>query len=157
MIPDAVLATRRRLPAIPWTVPITVHFACDDGRLFGCRLCILRYGLRAGDRRHLFGSETEALEHITDHVNASDVPGAAARQPEWPAQQAVTACLSRAGDLISQFAYLARNFRPGAILTSRVWGNEHWGTNHGRINRIVGREACKQSATGQSLAGWHAG
>jgi hypothetical protein len=68
MIPDAVLAMRRRLPAIPWATPITVHLACDDKPLYGCRLCILCYGLRAGDRRHLFGSENEALEHIAAHA-----------------------------------------------------------------------------------------
>ncbi len=83
MIPDAVVAIRRRLPAIPWTVPITVHFACDDKPLFGCRLCILRYGLWTGDRRHLFGSETEALTHIATHSKGSDTP-AAERRPDLP-------------------------------------------------------------------------
>lgn len=71
-MPDAVAAIRRRLPAVPWTVPITVHFVCDDKPLFGCRLCILRYGLRRDDRSHLFGSEAQALAHIATHGKVLD-------------------------------------------------------------------------------------
>ncbi len=85
MVPDAVAAIRRRLPAVPWTVPITVHFACDDKPLFGCRLCILRYGLRTGDRSHLFGSETEALAHIaTHHPKVLDARGTECRREGPP-------------------------------------------------------------------------
>jgi len=53
---------------LPWAVPITVLFACDDKPSFGCRLCILRYGLRSGDRTHLFGSEAEARGPIATHT-----------------------------------------------------------------------------------------
>ena len=72
MVPDAVAAIQERLRAVPWDVPIAVHFACDDRPLYGCRVCILRFGLRTGDRSHLFGSEEEALAHIATHGNATD-------------------------------------------------------------------------------------
>jgi CRP-like cAMP-binding protein len=49
MGPDADAAIHRRLYAIPWSHPITVQFACDDRPHYGCRLCILRYGLKSGD------------------------------------------------------------------------------------------------------------
>jgi hypothetical protein len=66
------MAMKRRLSAIPWDEPIHVHFACDDKPLFGCRLCILRFGLKAGDYRHLFRSEGEALDHIASHAGTPD-------------------------------------------------------------------------------------
>jgi hypothetical protein len=71
MARDAI--ARQRLSAIPWDEPIHVHFACDDKPLFGCRLCILRFGLKAGDHRHLFRSETEALDHIASHAKTPDL------------------------------------------------------------------------------------
>ncbi len=76
MVPDAVVEIRRRLPAVPWTVPIVVPFACGDKPLFGCRFCVLRYGLRTGDRSHLFGSEAEALAHISAHAETLDMQAA---------------------------------------------------------------------------------
>jgi hypothetical protein len=71
MLSKAVAEVQRRLPAIPWDAPIRVHFACDDKALFGCRLCILRFGLRPGDRSHLFTSEAEALAHTATHADAT--------------------------------------------------------------------------------------
>ncbi len=74
MIPDAVLATRRRLPAIPWTVPITVHFACDDDgwSAAGSVFCVTGCGLA------IAVTFSAARPKPSSHVNASDVPGAAA-------------------------------------------------------------------------------
>jgi hypothetical protein len=54
--------------AIPWAKPIRVQFTCDDKPLFGCRLCILRYGLKTGDRTRLFTDEFEALSHTCSHA-----------------------------------------------------------------------------------------
>ena len=71
MGPDSIKAMQRRLPAIPWHVPITVHFASEARPLFGCRFCILRFGLKNGDRTHLFVSETEARAHIATHADAA--------------------------------------------------------------------------------------
>lgn len=67
MRPDLVAAMQRRLPAIPWSRPIAVQFACDDRPRYGCRLCILRYGLKSGDRSHLFNTEAEAARHVAAH------------------------------------------------------------------------------------------
>jgi hypothetical protein len=53
-----------------------VHFACDDAPLFACRLCILRFGLHAGDRQRLFADERAALSHTTRH--AADIRTASA-------------------------------------------------------------------------------
>ncbi len=102
MVPDAVVAMRRRLPAIPWAVPITVHFACDDKPLYGCRLCILRHGLRAGDRRHLFGSEVEALEHIATHAKGFEPP-AEERRTDRPlaAERTSTGRAAKSDDRLS--------------------------------------------------------
>lgn len=55
--------------AIPWKEPIRVQFACDDRPLFGCRLCILMFGLRPGDHERLFPDQAEALRHICRHVD----------------------------------------------------------------------------------------
>ena len=67
----AIAEIKRRQPAIPWDVPIRVHFACDDRPLYGCRYCILRYGLKSGDRTRLFFSEAEALAHTGSHVETA--------------------------------------------------------------------------------------
>lgn len=67
MGPDLVAAMQRRLRAIPWARPIAVQFACDHTPRYGCRLCILRYGLKSGDRTHLFDTEAEAAKHIAAH------------------------------------------------------------------------------------------
>jgi hypothetical protein len=75
MLSNAIAEVQRRLPAIPWDAPIRVHFSCDDEPLYGCRLCILRFGLKAGDRSRLFADEAEALSHIGTHADAaSDKP-----------------------------------------------------------------------------------
>ncbi len=66
---NAVADVRRRLQAIPWDMPIRVQFHCDDTPLFGCRLCILRFGLRTGDRSCLFDSEGEAMLHTFSHAD----------------------------------------------------------------------------------------
>jgi hypothetical protein len=65
----AVADVRRRLHTIPWDTPIRVQFFCDEAPLFGCRLCILRYGLRTGDRSYLFDSEDEAILHTCFHAD----------------------------------------------------------------------------------------
>jgi hypothetical protein len=75
MLQRAVAEIKRRRPAIPWEVPIRVHFACDDRLLYGCRFCILRYGLKQGDHSRLFRSEAEALTHIQSHGEAPAAPG----------------------------------------------------------------------------------
>jgi len=67
MLQEAVAEIQRRQPSIPWEQPIRVHFACDDKPLFGCRTCILRFGLKTGDRSHLFADEAEAINHIAGH------------------------------------------------------------------------------------------
>jgi hypothetical protein len=66
---NAVADVRRRLHAIPWDMPIRVQFYCDNKPLFGCRLCILRFGLRNGGRSYLFHSEDEALLHTFSHAD----------------------------------------------------------------------------------------
>jgi hypothetical protein len=66
---NAVADVRRRLHTIPWDMPIRVQFYCDEAPLFGCRLCILRYGLRTGDRSYLFRSEDEAMLHTCSHAD----------------------------------------------------------------------------------------
>ncbi len=68
MLSKAVAEMQRRLPAVPWDAPIRVHFACDGKPLYGCRLCILRYGLKAGDHTHLFTCEAEASSHTVRHA-----------------------------------------------------------------------------------------
>lgn len=73
MGPDLIAATQRRLPAIPWNVPISVQFACDERQRYSCRLCILHYGLKAGDHTLLFDTEAEALKHIAKHKKPDDV------------------------------------------------------------------------------------
>lgn len=93
MLPEVVGEIQRRRPAIPWNAPIRVHFSCDDKPLFACRLCILRFGLKIGDRSHLFGDETEALVHIGSHagqpaveqgsVAAASPAGGPARLDAW--------------------------------------------------------------------------
>jgi hypothetical protein len=65
----AVSDVRRRMHAIPWDTPIRVQFYCDEAPLFGCRLCILRFGLRTGDRSYLFDSEDEAILHTCSHAD----------------------------------------------------------------------------------------
>ena len=67
MPPKTVAEIERRQRAVPWDCPILVHFACDDQPLYGCRRCILRFGLRLGDHTRLFGSEAEAFAHIATH------------------------------------------------------------------------------------------
>jgi hypothetical protein len=67
MPPSSVADICRRLHAIPWAEPIRVQFTCDDTPLFGCRLCILRYGLKTGDRTRLFADERDALSHTCTH------------------------------------------------------------------------------------------
>lgn len=67
MGPDSVAAMQWRLRAIPWSRPIAVQFACDYAPRYGCRLCILRYGLKSGDRTHLFETEAEAARHVAVH------------------------------------------------------------------------------------------
>jgi hypothetical protein len=66
---NAVANVRRRLHTIPWHAPIRVQFYCDEAPLFGCRLCILRFGLRTGDRSYLFDSEDEAMLHTLSHAD----------------------------------------------------------------------------------------
>jgi hypothetical protein len=66
---NAVANVRHRLHAIPWERPIRVQFYCDEAPLFGCRLCILRFGLRSGDRSCLFDSEDEAMLHTCSHAD----------------------------------------------------------------------------------------
>jgi hypothetical protein len=68
MPPNLVADIQHRLRAIPWEEPIRVPFACDDQPLFGCRLCILMFGLRRGDRARLFADEAEACAHTTRHA-----------------------------------------------------------------------------------------
>ncbi len=68
MLAEAVVEIRRRQRAIPWEKPIRVQFAGDDGPLYGCRVCILRFGLKRGDRSALFETESEAAEHIARHA-----------------------------------------------------------------------------------------
>lgn len=63
----AVAEIRARHPTIPWREPIRVQFFCDDRPMYGCRLCILKFGLKKGDRSHLFTGEREALNHISEH------------------------------------------------------------------------------------------
>jgi hypothetical protein len=65
----AVADVRRRLHTIPWDTPIRVQFYCDEAPLFGCRLCILRFGLRTGDRSYLFDSKDEAMLHTYSHAD----------------------------------------------------------------------------------------
>lgn len=75
MPPNSVADLQRRLRAIPWEDPIRVAFACDDKPLFGCRLCILMFGLRRGERAGLFVDEAEAWAHTMAHAGAlSAVP-----------------------------------------------------------------------------------
>jgi len=45
----------------PWEEPIRVPFACDDQPLFGCRLCILMFGLRRGDRARLIRRRSRSV------------------------------------------------------------------------------------------------
>jgi hypothetical protein len=68
MPPKTVARIRQRLPAMPWGVPIRVQFSCDDEPLFGCRLCILRFGLKTGDRTRLYATEAGALSHTRAHA-----------------------------------------------------------------------------------------
>jgi hypothetical protein len=76
MPPNSVADLQHRRRAIPWQEPIRVAFACDDQPLFGCRLCILMFGLRRGDRARLFADESEACAHTTAHAAlASALPG----------------------------------------------------------------------------------
>jgi len=70
MPPNFVAEIRQRLRAIPWEEPIRVPFACDDRPLLGCRLCILMFGLRRGERARLFADEAEAWAHTTRHARA---------------------------------------------------------------------------------------
>lgn len=70
MSPHRVAEIRQRLRAIPWQEPIRVPFACDERPLFGCRLCILTFGLRRGECTHLFADEAEAWAHTTGHAGA---------------------------------------------------------------------------------------
>lgn len=69
MSPIAIAEIQRRLSSIPWREPIRVQFACDDRPLFGCRLCILTFGLRWGDRGRLFSDEADALSHTCRHAD----------------------------------------------------------------------------------------
>jgi hypothetical protein len=68
MPPTVIAEIQRRLPAIPWREPIRVQFTCDDKPLYGCRLCILIFGLRYGDRGRLFADEIDALSHTCQHA-----------------------------------------------------------------------------------------
>ncbi len=70
MPPNSVADIRQRLRAIPWEEPIRVPFACGDKPLFGCRLCILMFGLRRGEQARLFADEAEASAHTTRHAGA---------------------------------------------------------------------------------------
>ncbi|MGB6345322.1 MAG: hypothetical protein WBG15_21675, partial [Xanthobacteraceae bacterium] len=72
MPPNSVADIRQRLRAIPWEEPIRVPFTCtcDNTPLFGCRLCILMFGLRRGERARLFADEAEASAHTTRHAGA---------------------------------------------------------------------------------------
>ena len=80
MPPNSVADIQHRLRAIPWEEPIRVRFACDDRPLFGCRLCILMFGLRRGDRARLFADEADACTHTTRHAWALlALPGAPPR------------------------------------------------------------------------------
>lgn len=90
MGPGLIAAMQRRLPAIPWSRPIAVQFACDHRPRYGCRLCILRYGLKSGDRTHLFDTEAEAARHVAAHKQllgglTLDIRGRHdAAADEWP-------------------------------------------------------------------------
>ena len=68
MCPDDVTRTRRRLSAVPWSAPIPIQFSCDDKPRYGCRLCILIFGLKPGDRHITFEDEAEASAHTRDHA-----------------------------------------------------------------------------------------
>ncbi|HUI11876.1 MAG TPA: hypothetical protein VL048_00235 [Xanthobacteraceae bacterium] len=70
MPPNSVADIRQRLRAIPWEEPIRVPFACGDKPLFGCRLCILMFGLRRGEQARLFADEAEAWTHTSWHAGA---------------------------------------------------------------------------------------
>lgn len=65
--PETVAEIQKRRPAIPWDRPIRVQFPGHDKPLFGCRLCILRFGLQRGDYTRLFVDEAEASSHSTMH------------------------------------------------------------------------------------------
>jgi hypothetical protein len=76
---ETIAKIQRRRSSIPWEEPIRVHLTCDDRPLFGCRLCILRYGLKAGDRARLFTDENMAASHTGHHAAAIRArPGEAA-------------------------------------------------------------------------------
>lgn len=71
MLPDHAIADIcYRRPAIPWHEPIRVHFCYDEAPLYGCRLCILKFGLAAGDRGRLFADEAVATAHTGRHAAA---------------------------------------------------------------------------------------
>jgi len=70
MPPNSVAEIQHRRRAIPWDAPIRVHFTCDDKPMFACRLCILMFGLRRGDRMRLFADEAEARAHTCRHADA---------------------------------------------------------------------------------------
>jgi hypothetical protein len=80
--PNSVAQIQYRLRAVPWEQPIRVPFSCScDGKpLFGCRLCILMFGLRRGECTRLFADEAEARAHTTRH--AGDFSALPAHTPE---------------------------------------------------------------------------
>ena len=78
----AVAEIRARHPIIPWHEPIRVQFFCDDRPMYGCRLCILKFGLKKGDRSHLFAREGEALNYISEHETPSSAALDVRRQRE---------------------------------------------------------------------------
>lgn len=55
MFAKTVAETQFRRAAIPSGSRVRVNFTCAT--LYGCRSCILRFGLRSGDRRRLFADE----------------------------------------------------------------------------------------------------
>lgn len=70
----AVEEIQARRPIIPWRQPIRVQFFCDERPMYGCRLCILIFGLKKGDRTHLYATEGEALNHIAGHPTLATAP-----------------------------------------------------------------------------------
>jgi hypothetical protein len=59
----------RAFPWIPWAKPIEIQRA-DDGLVrWGCRICIMRHGLRGEDIERLWPTAGDVMEHIkAEHI-----------------------------------------------------------------------------------------
>lgn len=68
MLTSSVAEIQWRRRGVPWDEPIPVQFACDDKPMFGCRLCILMFGLKHGENDRLFADKTDASVHTCRHA-----------------------------------------------------------------------------------------